>query len=282
MNLKTFYKIYYEHRFQKSSIILKIYIIISLPFNFLINKLFLQPVKNLDDLKKKKPELFVKDLNFLFQYFNSDKGEKYINQYQKPIKQNKELIQGHSYHSFYEKFFFEKKNDKINLLEIGSFKGNAAAAFFFYFPNSSIISGDIFPDLFRYRSERIKSFYLDNSKISQLEEKILNYDHKFDIIIEDAGHYLKDQIISLFVLFKSLKSNGVFVVEELEFPNVREDMNPNKEKPSLKDILELINYKKNFSSEYVTKNQKEYFLENFKSIEIFKGTSSEIAFITKK
>ena len=53
MNLKTFYKIYYEHRFQKSSIILKIYIIISLPFNFLINKLFLQPVKNLDDLKKK-------------------------------------------------------------------------------------------------------------------------------------------------------------------------------------------------------------------------------------
>lgn len=282
MNLRTFYKIYYEHRFQKSSIILKIYIIISLPFNFLINKLSLQPVKNLDDLKKKKPELFVKDLNFLFQYFNSDKGEKYINQYQKPIKQNKELIQGHSYHSFYEKFFFDKKNDKINLLEIGSFKGNAAAAFFFYFPNSSIMSGDIFPDLFRYRSERIKSFYLDNSKTSQLEEKILNYDHKFDIIIEDAGHYLKDQIISLFVLFRSLKSNGVFVVEELEFPNVRQDMNPKKEKPSLKDILELINYKKNFSSEYVTKSQKEYFLENFKSIEIFKGTSSEIAFITKK
>ena len=282
MNLRTFYKIYYEHRFQKSSIILKIYIIILIPFNFLINKLFLQPVKNLDDLKKKKPELFVKDLNFLFQYFNSDKGEKYINQYQKPIKQNRELIQGHSYHSFYEKFFFDKKNDKINLLEIGSFKGNAAAAFFFYFPNSSIMSGDIFPDLFRYRSERIKSFYLDNSKTSQLEEKILNYDHKFDIIIEDAGHYLKDQIISLFVLFRSLKSNGVFVVEELEFPNVRQDMNPKKEKPSLKDILELINYKKNFSSEYVTKSQKEYFLENFKSIEIFKGTSSEIAFITKK
>ena len=49
MNLRTFYKIYYEHRFQKSSIILKIYIIISLPFNFLINKLSLQPVKNLDD-----------------------------------------------------------------------------------------------------------------------------------------------------------------------------------------------------------------------------------------
>ena len=282
MNLRTFYKIYYEHRFQKSSIILKIYIIILIPFNFLINKLFLQPVKNLDDSKKKKPELFIKDLNFLFQYFNSDKGEKYINQYQKPIKQNRELIQGHSYHSFYEKFFFDKKNDKINLLEIGSFKGNATAAFFFYFPYSSIISGDIFPDLFRYRSERIKSFYLDNSKISELENKILNYDYKFDIIIEDAGHYFKDQIISLFVLFKSLKSNGVFVVEELEFPNVREDMNPKKEKPSLKDILELINNKNDFSSEYVTKSQKEYFLENFKSIEIFKGTTSEIAFITKK
>lgn len=68
----------------------------------------------------------------------------------------------------------------------------------------------------------------------------------------------------------------------LDFLNIDENIKLKKETPSLKDILELINYKKNFSSEYVTKSQKEYFLENFKSIEIFKGTSSEIAFITKK
>ncbi len=282
MNFRTFYKIYYEHRVKKSSIFLRIYIIILLPFNFLLNKIFLEPIKNLDNLEKKNNELFHKDLNFLFQYFNSDKGEKYINQYQKPINQKNQLIEGHSYHTYYEKFFNNKKNDNLNILEIGSFKGNATAAFFFYFPYSSIMSGDIFPDLFRYRSKRIKNFYLDNSKISELENKIIKKELKFDIIIEDAGHYFKDQIISLFILFKSLTSNGIFVVEELEFPNIRDDMNIYNEKPTLKDILKLINENKDFESNYITKSQKKYFLDNLKKIEIFKGKTSEVAFITKK
>ena len=282
MNLRTFYKIYYEHRIKKSSIILKIYIITFLPLNYLINKFFLQSVKSLDNLEKKHRDFFNKNLDFLFQFFNSDKGEKYINQYQKPLNQKNEFIKGHAYHSFYEKFFLKKKNEYLNILEIGSFKGNATAAFFFYFPNSSIFSGDIYPDLFRYKSKRIKNLYIDNSKVSELENKIINKNYKFDIIIEDAGHYFKDQIISLFVLFKSLKPNGVFVIEELEFPNIRDDMNINKEKPTLKDILELINENKNFESSYVTKDQKKYFLENYKSINIFKGNSSEIAFIIKK
>ncbi len=54
MNFRTFYKIYYEHRVKKSSIFLRIYIIILLPFNFLLNKIFLEPIKNLDNLEKKK------------------------------------------------------------------------------------------------------------------------------------------------------------------------------------------------------------------------------------
>ena len=44
-------------------------------------------------------------------------------------------------------------------------------------------------------------------------------------------------IISLFILFKSLTSNGIFVVEELEFPNIRDDMNIYNEKPAFKASL---------------------------------------------
>ena len=110
-----------------------------------------------------------------------------------------------------------------------------------------------------------KNFYLDNSKISELENKIIKKELKFDIIIEDAGHYFKDQIISLFILFKSLTSNGIFVVEELEFPNIRDDMNIYNEKPTLKDILKLINENKDFESNYITKSQKKYFLDNLKN-----------------
>ena len=104
----------------------------------------------------------------------------------------------------------------------------------------------------------------------------------FDIIIEDAGHYFKDQIISLFMLFKCLKPGGIFVIEELDFPDTREDMNLLKKNLQLKEILNLINQNQDFNSKYVTNDQKKYFLSNFKNIEIFKGQYNEIAFITKK
>ena len=282
MNVRTFYKIYYEHRIKKSSIILKLYILIFFPINYFLNKIFFESKKNLDVFAKKNQSLFDKDFKFLFEHFNSDKGEKYINQYQKSLKFEKKSVSGHKYYKYYESYFFDKKNNQLDILEIGTFKGNATAAFYFYFKNANIISVDIFPDLIRYESKRIKNFFLDNSQESQIKRKILSKNLSFDIVIEDAGHYYKDQIISLFILFRSLKKKGIFVVEELDFPDTRIDMNPGKKKPTLRDILISVKNNKDFESELVSKDQKEYFLKNLNSIEIFKGEFNEIAFIKKK
>lgn len=282
MKLKTFYQIYYLHRIKKSSILVRIYILLIFPISYIINKLLLEKKIDLDNFSKKNEKLYKKNFNFLFQFFNSDKGDSFKNQYQKPIKLEKKILKGHAYHEFYEKFLFKRKNDLLDILEIGTFKGNATAAFYFYFKNAKIISGDIFPDLIRYKSQRIKNFYLDNSQETELENKIINKNLKFDLIIEDAGHYYKDQIISLFTLFQTLKKNGIFVIEELDFPNLREDMNPDKKRPTLKDILTLVKNNKDFNSELITKSQKKYFLENISLIEIFKGEFNEVAFLKKK
>lgn len=282
MKFRSFYKIYYEHRMLKASIFLKIYIFLTLPFNYLINKFHYPKICDLDKFSNDKQYLFKKDLGFLFQFFNSDKGEKFINQYDKPIYKNKNITKGHSYHLFYENFFKCKKDEKIDFLEIGAFKGNAAAAFYFYFKECNIISCDLFPDLFLYRSKKIKNFKIDSSSEHQLKKEILDKDYKFDIIVEDAGHFLKDQIISLFILFKTLKSKGFFIIEELDFPDKRKDMNLYNERPTLREILNLIKQNQDFNSKYITSEQKEYFLNNFKEIQIFKGQFNEIAFITKK
>ena len=282
MKFNTFYQIYYSHRLKKSSLMLKIYIFLILPIVYILNKFSLQSVIDLDFFSKKNLHLFDKNFDFLFEYFNSDKGKKFKNQYQKPIKLDKKIIEGHNYHEFYEKYFSDRKKEKLNILEIGTFKGNATAAFYFYFKNANITSVDIFPDLIRYKSIRIKNFYLDNSQEDEIINKIISKDLKFDIIIEDAGHYYKDQIISLFYLFTCLKKNGIFVVEELNFPDLREDMNPHKKRPTLRDILLLVKENRNFDSELVSNQQKEYFLNNLSSIEIFRGRFNEIAFIKKK
>jgi len=282
MKFKTFISIYYLHRIKKANIFRKIYIFLLLPFIYLINKFYYPKIKNLDLFALENKNLFLKDLNFLFQFFNSDKGGFYINQYQKPAKKDKKLVDGHAYHSFYEKFFQEEKTKSLNILELGSFRGNAAAALFFYFKNAHISSGDIFPDLFTYKSKRIDNFFIDTSSELQLKNKIVNKDKYFNFIIEDAGHYFKDQIISLFILFRKLKPEGVFIVEELDFPDTRNDMNVDKERPTLREILYLIKENKEFYSKYISDNDKKYFIDNFKEINIFKGKYNEIVFIKKK
>ena len=269
MKLSTFYKLFYRHRFKKANLFLKFYLILIIYFKYLINLPFIPKKSNLDD--KKFEFLFdKKNLSELFDYFNSDKGNFFENQYTHPIKRNKTKIKGHGYSKFYEKYFDKIKDKNINIIEIGSFYGNASAA--------------LFPDLFSYKSSRIKNFYVDSSNEDSIKKSIIQQvENNFDIIIEDAGHYLKDQIISLFLLFKKLNHGGLFIIEELDFPDTRKDMNLNNEKPTLRDILFNVKQKNIFlDSDYINEEDKKYFLDNFESIDIFKGNFNEIAIIKKR
>ena len=282
MNINTFYNLFYRHRFEKASLIRKIYILLILPFKFLYNYFYIEEKKNLDNFSLKNLFLFSKDLNFLFEYFNSDKGEKYINQYTHPSKRDNIRIAAHGYSKFYEKVFLEFKDKKINVLEIGSFYGNASAAMFFYFRNANIFGADINPDMFNYTSKRMTSFFVNSSSASSIQKNIIDKKIEYKIIIEDASHMLKDQIISLFYLFPILESGGYFIVEELDFPETREDMRIGQEFPDLKSILKNVLKKKDFNSKYIDQNLKNYFLDNVETIEIFRGNINEIAVIKKK
>ena len=270
------------HRFKKASNVLKLYLCIILPIRFFLNTFFFPKKVNLDLLEFELPSLYKKKLNFLFEHFNSDKGEFFVDQYMQPIKKNNIKITAHGYSKFYEKFFVNKQNEQYNILELGSFYGNASASLFFYFKNSKIFAGDIYPDLFKYRSKRINNFFVDTSSEDSIKKNLLNKEINFDIIIEDASHSLKDQIISLFLLFRKLNPGGLFVTEELDFPDTRKDMNIFNEKPTLKNILQSIIDNKGFDSKYVSEDDKKYLLENYASIDIFKGNVNEIAFIKKK
>ena len=283
MNINTFYKIFYRHRFEKASLIRKIYLSFVLPYRYVINFLNLPKKINLDKLEKKKIDLLNYDLNFLFDYFNSDKGNYYENQYVQPFKRTKEKIKAHGYGNFYEKYFKPIKDKKLNIMEIGSFYGNASASLFFYFQNSNLYAGDICPDLFRYNSKRVQNFYVNSSEEDSINENIIKKNINYDIIIEDASHSHKDQIISLFMLFKLINPRGIFIVEELDFPDTRKDMNVNNEKPTLREILNKIKLNDyTFESKYISDEDKNFFLQNFANIEIFKGNFNEIAIIQKK
>ena len=282
MNLRTFYRLFYKHRIKKASIFLKLYIIIVVPLKYLVNIFYFEKKVYLDSYKNNFSDLFTKNLNTLFEHFNSDKGDYFVNQYLQPAKKNKEKINAHGYAKIYETVFVNFKERNLNILEIGSFYGNAAAALYFYFDNANIFSADINPDMFKYKSNRITNFYVDSSSRNSLKNDLLSKKNNFDIIIEDASHMLKDQIISLFMLFPLVNPGGYFIVEELDFPETREDMRVDQTKPDLKQILQNILKNTDFNSIYINDDEKKYFLENFSSIEIKKGNFNEIAIIKKK
>jgi hypothetical protein len=282
MKIKTYYNLFYRHRMNKASIFRKLYLLLVIPIKYFINLFYFEKNINLDEFSKINEFLFNKDLNFLFEYFSSDKCKKFINQYVQPSKKNSNLINGHNYSKFYENIFFDIKNDKINLMELGSFYGNASAALFFYFKNANIFGADINPDMFKYKSNRIQSFYVNSSSKHSIKNEILDKNISFKIIIEDASHMLKDQIISLFMLFPIVESGGYFIIEEIDFPETREDMRVNQEHPDLKNILRCISDKKDFYSPYIDEESKLYFLNNYEYIKIHKGNMNEIAIIKKK
>ena len=105
MKFKTFYKIFYVHRFQKASGILKLYLYIVLPIRYLLNTFFFQKKINLDLFNPTSVNLYNKDLNFLFEYFNSDKGEFFIDQYVQPIKKVIKKLEHTDIQSFMKNFF---------------------------------------------------------------------------------------------------------------------------------------------------------------------------------
>ena len=284
MKLRTFYKIYYEHRYKKANHILKFYILVLIPIKYFINLIYLPKIINLDDFVDRFGLNETTDLSKLFDFFNSDKGNQFENQYAHPSKRTPKKIKGHGYSHFYQKYFENLKSNNLNILEIGSFHGNASAALFFYFKNSKIFAADIYPDLFRYKSNRIESFYVNSADENSIQKYIIDkFSNNFDIIIEDAGHFFKDQIISLFMLFKKLNKGGFFIIEELDFPDTRQDMNLQNEKPTLREILlKFKNEKILLDSKYIKKNDRDNFLDNIDSIEIYKGNFNEIAILKKK
>ena len=84
------------------------------------------------------------------------------------------------------------------------------------------------------------------------------------------------------MLFHKLNPGGIFIVEELDFPDTRKDMNLKNERPTLRDILIDIQTNKDFTSKFVDISQKDLFLSTFDKIKILKGKFNEFAIITKK
>ena len=239
------------------SILYKFFVLELIIYNFFYKK-------NLDIISIKRKELFNKDLNFLFKYFDSYK-----------------LLEG--YTDFYHENLKELKDKKLDILEIGVARGDGIASFYFYFPYSNLIGVDNNPFKTRYKSKRIRNMYVDISSKQILKNLTNHLNQKFDLIIEDCSHRLIDQILCFSENFKNLKKGGIYIVEDLNFPEIHKMYNPTNEAVDLKTILKKINLGEEIFTKFMKENEIEYIQNNIENIKFYKGhDNSEIVFIKKK
>ena len=288
MKFSTYYNLYYKWKFKKpyaakkKKFFLNLIKLIFLPFKYLLDSFFLPPKINLDSYALKNNHLFRFSLDDLFQHFNSDKGSFATFQYMQASKKKKTKIKSMNYSGFYEKKLSKIRNNKLDILEIGNFYGNGIASFYFYFKESNLFAYDIFPDLFRFKSKRIKNRYFNSSSEQSIENSFFNNSQMFDIIIDDASHTYKDQIIAFFMLFKKIKPGGFFVVEDLDVPDKMVQYNPENNTKTLKYCLAKLKDCEDFSHNLINEEDKSYVKNNFLNIDVYMGNDNEIAFIEKK
>ncbi len=250
-------------------------------YKFLLNffkKKFSSKITNLDNQSKKI--FYSYDLDKLFKEFNCDKGSTCI--------WNGKKVYTHKYSIFYQKYLSTLKKKKINILELGSHEGRALASFFYYFPKAKLYGANINPFQMQFTSNRLEELYVDvSSKI--ILNNLANYlDIKFDVIIDDASHNIKDILFTLPIFFKKLKNGGYYVIEDIDQFKLYKNLNPTNESLTPLKILHNIKNKINFESKFLTKSDSQFLFDNIKEYNFEKGSQivdghnlSDIVFLKK-
>lgn len=203
-----------------------------------------------------------KSLEEISKNYRSDKGSVY-----------------HNYLEIYEKYFSKYRNKLKTFLEIGLWEGESIRMWREYFTTGNLVGADIL-DLSHIELPNTSFHVCDQSDRQQLEELVQKTYNQFDIIIDDGGHMMHQQQITLGTMFKYLKPGGVFVIEDLHTSG-----NPSYTRPGDTDTLEMLhhyNNTKQFVSNCMLPEEIRYLNENIKELNIESGNVSPIAFIIKK
>ncbi len=140
-----------------------------------------------------------------------------MNDLEKYFKENRKrrIFKMSNYFEIYERHFSRFRNKETVILEIGVLHGGSLQMWKEYFgPKAKIYGIDINPKCKRFEEENIKIFIGSQSDRDFLRE-VKKQMPPADIIIDDGGHEMQQQIVSFEELFDHVTENGVYFCEDL-------------------------------------------------------------------
>ena len=126
------------------------------------------------------------------------------------------------YFDIYEKHFSPFLGKKIKILEIGVWQGGSLKMWKEYFgKDAQIIGVDRDPQCKKFEEEQIRIYAGDQADV-QFLQTLIKSEAPFDIIIDDGGHNMHQQITSFKELYRSLNNGGIYLCEDTHTSYMRD------------------------------------------------------------
>jgi hypothetical protein len=126
------------------------------------------------------------------------------------LKHNTDKATYHGFCKIYDNIFKDLRNKDIRFLEIGIASGSSLKMWSDYFELAEINGADILDR--KYLDDiRIKTYQINQ----EVDEELNLIPGEFHIIVEDGGHTMFQQQITLKNMMRKLKSGGFYILEDL-------------------------------------------------------------------
>ncbi len=122
---------------------------------------------------------------------------------------------GHDYMASYYRYFAPWRERSIKILEIGINQGYSLRTWHEFFPNAEIFAIDINPACRALEGGRVHVFIGDQEDVTFLRSVAAAAGGSFDVVIDDGGHFVKQQITSFNTLLPHVVPGGIYVIEDL-------------------------------------------------------------------
>jgi len=125
------------------------------------------------------------------------------------------LFKWHHYFEIYHRHLQRFRGKSPVLLEIGVYQGGSLQMWHEYFGKGTRVIGlDVEPECRRFEDEQTTIVIGDQEDVAVLDGIRKRFPH-IDIIIDDGGHEMNQQIVSFGELYPHLQPNGVYLCEDV-------------------------------------------------------------------
>jgi len=176
------------------------------------------------------------------------KSELYLNDLEKYFfnNKNKRIHKESNYFEIYDRHFSKFRGKDINVIEIGVGSGESARMWLDYFgPYATIHGVDINPDCLNAQADRINIHIGDQADTSFLQSVVSSIPF-IDVVIDDGGHQMVQQITTFETLFPKIQANGIYLCEDLHTSYWSKKYEGGYKKPNTfveysKDLIDCLN-----------------------------------------